>query len=144
MNSGQKVRLEASELSYERSLIFQSMHVNEWRDEKTYSWCQRANQSGKTHLEVRFVERWKGNLYGWPDWVNRCTKVQNTQESSCKYWATRWSVSSSDRSAHSFPAPHRLVHSRAPLRSFVWSLAHSLNLKLVGKWMIKCWDIRLF
>ena len=46
---------------------------------------------------------------------------------------------------HSIICLHRPVgFARAPLRSFVYSLAHSLTIELVEKWIIRCFSFRLF
>ena len=65
------------------------------------------------------------------------------QESRRNYWAIRLFACSLAPLTHLL-APHCLLRSRAPLRSFVHSLAYSLNAELVGKWMSGCLSNRLF
>ena len=69
--------------------------------------------------------------------TSRSTVVQSNHELRRKYWATRFSVRSFARTAHSF-ACSGLLASRPPLRSLVRSLARSLTSltpSLVGKWI---------
>ena len=56
---------------------------------------------------------------------HQCTVVQNSYESSCKYWATRSSVRLFARTAHSF-ACSGLLTSLAPSTALTHSLACSL------------------
>ena len=58
--------------------------------------------------------------------ARECTMAQNNQESSRKYWATRSSVRSFTRTAHSF-ACSALLASLARSAVLICSLAHSLT-----------------
>ena len=63
--------------------------------------------------------------------------VDNSQEYRLKYWATRSSIRSFTRTAHSF-ACFGLLRSRPPLHSLVCSLAHfahSLARGTVNDWL---------
>ena len=86
-------------------------------------------------------------------WVKECwlkransfdrTMVQNNQESRHMYWAPHSSIRSFACTAHSFNCSALLVL-LACSAELICLLVHSLFPKLVGKWMISCWDIRLF
>ena len=65
-----------------------------------------------------------------------CTMVRDSQDSKCKNWATRLSIRSFPRTAHSFYCSARLaLHVRSA--ALTPSVAYSLTPSLVGKWMIR-------
>ena len=104
---------------------------------------------GKTSLMNQYVNKkfsnqykatiGAGSLHG-PSramiWVG--TVVQNSHESRRKYWATRSSVHSFARTAHSSACSTLLAPLclPAPLRSFVCSLAHRLPSSWESEWFL--------
>ena len=81
-----------------------------------------------TTTTVRFVGlavHKKGEMYREPQ-RRRCTMVDNSQEYRCKYWATRSSVRSFARTAHSFTCSGMLTL-YAPSAALTHSLTRSLR-----------------
>ena len=78
--------------------------------------------------------RFKQSLFA----LDRCTVVEKSHESRCKYWASNLAIHSFACSAYSFACSAYLLHTTCSLsHSFVCSLAHSLPSSLESELRLK-------